>query len=71
MSGMTPQHDEILKRLDDGLVVAWDTTRIGPAKLREMRIVGAQQAAELGRIFGVDDVPLSESANRSADTSPD
>jgi hypothetical protein len=54
---MAPQHDEILKRLDDGLVVAWDTTRVDRIKLEEIRTVGARQAAELGRIIGVSDAP--------------
>jgi hypothetical protein len=49
---MAPQHDEILKRLDDGLVVAWDTTRVDRAKLKEARTVGLEQAAALGRIIG-------------------
>jgi len=48
---VTPQHDEIIKHLDDGFTVAWDTTRRDPATIRAVRKVARAQSALLGEIF--------------------
>jgi hypothetical protein len=48
---MTPQHDEIVKQLEGGFSIAWDTTRVDKAKLEEVRGVAREQAAQLGEII--------------------
>lgn len=53
---MAPQHDEIVKQLDDGFSIAWDTTKRDPATTKRVKRVVAQRAAELSRILGTGDV---------------
>lgn len=52
---MAPRHDEIVKRLGDGFVVAWDTTRTDAKKVRKVNTVVKQRSAELGEILGTVD----------------
>lgn len=49
---MAPQHDEIVKQLDNGMLIAWDTTKVDRRRLKEVRILADEQAARLGEIIG-------------------
>jgi len=47
---MAPKHDEIFKRLDDGMLLAWDTTKVDRNRARKIRSISRQQAAALDHI---------------------
>ncbi len=51
---MAPQHDEIVKKTEDGFAVAWDTTRSDERLVRAVERVVSAQANELRELFGVD-----------------
>jgi hypothetical protein len=57
---MAPERDEIVKHLDDGFSVAWDTTRLDKGKLQKVDAVGQTRAAELGRIVGAADIRIEQ-----------
>jgi hypothetical protein len=54
---MAPRHDEIVKRLDDGFTVAWDTTKRDTTKAKDVGRVVAERSKQLGKIFGTGDTP--------------
>jgi hypothetical protein len=57
---MAPQHDEIVKHLEDGFTVAWDTTKRDAAIMKEVRKVVAERSTVLAEIFGTGEPVLVE-----------
>jgi hypothetical protein len=56
---MAPRHDEIVKHLDDGFAIAWDTTRTDAERVKEVRKVVKERSAQLGEIFGTADIVVT------------
>lgn len=49
--GMTPKHGEVVKDIDSGFTIAWDTTRVDKALLGKMSSVVSQQSSALNKII--------------------
>jgi predicted kinase len=60
---MAPKHDEVSKRLDDGLYLVWDTTNVDRDRMRKVSTVSRQQAAQLGEI--VERTRMADSAQEA------
>jgi predicted kinase len=60
---MAPKHDEISKRLDDGLYLVWDTTNVDRDRMRKVSTVSRRQAAQLGEI--VERTPMADSGQEA------
>lgn len=67
---MTPRHDEIVKHLDDGFAVAWDTTKRDAAKTKDVRKVVEERSNQLGKILGTTAGPRRVDAGRAVAKTP-
>lgn len=59
---MAPQHDEIVKHLDDGFSIVWDTTKTDPAKRKAALKVAAERSDALAQIIGLGTEPAAAAA---------
>jgi hypothetical protein len=49
---MAPRHDEIVKQIDDGFAIAWDTTERDAERIADVSKVVEERSDKLGRIIG-------------------
>ena len=67
---MAPRHDEIVKHLDDGFAVAWDTTKRDAAKAKDVRRVVEERSNQLGKILGTTEATRRADVGRGVADTP-